>query len=122
MNIESEFNSRFADYGGINRSQDENGSINGNATFIQTNPSINVRKQMNLSKMKLKSNQKILMLFVLVGGVVFVLYNREKKNKTKEVSKHIPSIQSLKQEESDEDPLFQKFTSVVNSKKKSTIE
>ena len=122
MNIESEFSSRFAEYGGMSRSQDENGSINGNATFVQTNPPKNFKNQMNLSRIKLKSNHKIFVLFVLIGGVAFVLYNREKKNKTKGVTKHIPSIQSPKQEESDEDPLFQKFTSVVNSKKKSTIE
>ena len=122
MNIESEFNSRFADYGGVNRSQEEIGSTNGNAMFMQANPTHSVKKAMNFSKTNLKSNQKKAMFFAVMGSMAFVLYSREKKNKTKGDSRSLPHTLSQKQEEPEEDPLFQRFTSVVISKKKSNIE
>ena len=122
MNIESEFASRFADYSGVNRSQDEIGSVSDNAAFVRRNPQINTQKKLHFSKMNVKSNQTALLLFLLIGGIAFVMYSREKSKKTKGSTNQLLHTLSSKQEDPDEDPLFQKFTSVVNSKKKSIIE
>tara|TARA_Y100000746_G_C15228595_1_gene336442 strand:- start:194 stop:559 length:366 start_codon:yes stop_codon:yes gene_type:complete len=121
MDIESEFHSRFADYGG-SRGQDESISMSGDKTYVQNLAPVRTKKRVEDFLNMNSDNRKKVFMFFLATGVAFLLYSRERSKKMTGKSKPMPTIQSQKPEESNEDPLFQKFISVDNSKKKSVLE